>query len=43
MMSKKLPLNSGRVIPTAQAPSVNKDEPQSEVASSRKKSCVVNK
>jgi hypothetical protein len=33
-MSKKLFLNRESVIPTAQAPSVSREEPQSEVASS---------
>ena len=33
-MSKKLFLNREKVIPTAQAPSVSREEPESEVASS---------
>jgi len=34
IMSKKLFLNREKVIPTAQAPSVSREEPESEVASS---------
>ena len=39
-MSKKLFLNREKVIPTAQAPSVSREEPESEVASSSRNSPV---
>jgi len=37
-MAKKLFLNRERAIPTAQVPSVSRDEPQSEVATSSRNS-----
>jgi len=39
-MAKKLFLNRERVIPTAQAPSVSREEPESEVASSGRNSTL---
>jgi len=39
-MAKKMFLNRERVIPTAQAPSVGREEPESGVASSSRKSPV---
>jgi len=42
-MAKKLFLNRGRVIPTAQAPSVSREKPESKVASFSRNSLVSEK
>jgi hypothetical protein len=39
-MAKELFLNRERVIPTAQAPSVSREDPESEVASSSRNSSL---